>query len=53
MRKYVFLPMSDEIMKQHPELLTAPMMPFDLSFPCCRILDEEEQAADQGGEDER
>jgi len=52
MKSYVFLPMSEELLEQHPELMTAPIVPFDLSFPCFRILEEENQAENQGSSEE-
>jgi len=52
MQKYVFLPMSEELLEQHPELMTVPLVPFDLSFPCYRILDEGNEIEEQGRDEE-
>ena len=29
MRKYVFVPLTDELLYEHPELITGPILPYD------------------------
>ena len=38
MRQKVFVPLTDEMLYDHPELITAPLRPFDTGQPCFHEL---------------
>ncbi len=42
----VFIPITDEILYDHPELITAPLRPYRINEPCFHWLSVEVEAAD-------
>lgn len=34
MKQKVFIPVTDEMLYDHPELITAPLRPFTIDLPC-------------------
>ncbi len=34
MKQKVFIPVTDEMLYDHPELITAPLQPFTIDQPC-------------------
>jgi len=46
MSQKVFIPVTDEILYERPELITSPLLPFHIDHPCFRWLSAETEAVD-------
>ncbi|MBX2869426.1 MAG: hypothetical protein KTR18_12160 [Acidiferrobacterales bacterium] len=51
MGQKVFIPVTDEILYERPELITSPLMPFQVDQPCFRWLSAEIEAVDPASVD--
>lgn len=34
MSQYIFVPLTDELLYEHPELVTGPIVPYNPQWPC-------------------
>lgn len=46
MSQKVFIPVTDEILYERPDLITSPLLPFQIHHPCFRWLSAEIEAVD-------
>lgn len=42
-----FVPLTDDLLYEHPELLPARLVPFNLDYPCLHWLEETENAQEE------
>jgi hypothetical protein len=45
-RHKVFIPVTDEMLYEHPELITAPLRPYSVNEPCFHWLSVEIESVD-------
>jgi len=46
MSQKVFIPVTDELLYERPDLITSPLLPFHVDHPCFRWLSVETEAID-------